>query len=126
MPSYEGPQDTLIHAVVTPALRVAWTRRRCWHGETVGITVRTECFKGDKVDLKLTIQDSAGTAIDTIDLTVKDPGLVHDYPVKWQPKQDLLSAERYLFTVKAQIAAYGLEALSEPLAVDVEPPLLSA
>jgi hypothetical protein len=126
MNGYEGPQDTLIHAVVTPALRVAWARRRCWHGETVGIDVRTECFKSGQADLKLTIQDSDGTVIDDVNLKVKDPGLLHNYDVKWKDKEPLLSAERYRFTVKAQIAAYGLEALSEPLEVDVEPPLLSA
>ena len=74
MPGYEGPQDTLIHAVATPALRVAWAKRRCWHGETVNITVRTSCFITDPVDLKLTIQDGDETVIDTIDLKVKDPG----------------------------------------------------
>jgi len=123
MYEFENFQNNVILGVVTPKLQVSWSRHRAWHKETVRILVRTELIK-DGTKVKLEIKTKAGKTIDTLDKgTLSGNANNQDYKIEWKDKKlDPVTAE---VVVTASIKDPALTADSEPLFVDVVPPVLS-
>jgi hypothetical protein len=125
MPKFEDNEDTKIVGTIQPSLAVSWARHRAWHGETVGIRVRTTVVPdGSSVDLTI-VPDGSETVFDTpAKQTIQSGSADLDYKVDWKEKS--IPADTYKFVVKAKISALNLNAASEPLTVDLRKPLFSA
>jgi hypothetical protein len=121
---FEDNHNTLIPGVVTPMLQVSWSRHRAWHGETITVLVRTELVKnGTKVKLEIHVKD--GKSLDTLDKgTIADNRLGMIYKIDWKSKKLLADVREILVT--ATIKDLDLTAESDPLLVDLVPPLFSA
>ena len=124
MYEFEDNHNTLIPGVVTPKLQVSWSRHRAWHGDTVAILVRTELVKnGTKVKLEIHVKD--GQSLDTLDKgTITDNRHTKIYKIDWKNKK--LKADVREILVTATIKDLDLTADSDPLLVDLVPPLFSA
>lgn len=124
MYEFEDNHNALIPGVVTPTLQVSWARHRAWHGETFTILVRTELVKnGTKVKLEIHVKD--GQSLDTLDKgTITDNRHTKIYKIDWKNKK--LKADVREILVTATIKDLDLTADSDPLLVDLVPPLFSA
>jgi hypothetical protein len=122
---FEGNPNTHISGVVHPKLRISWSRRRAWHGETVSIQVRTELVN-DGTQVKLEIHSDDGKlALDTFDKeTITGNKLDKDYKIDWKSKK--LKKDPHTFVVKATIKTPSLTAQSAQIGVDLAPPQFSA
>jgi hypothetical protein len=124
MYEFEDVHDTLIPGVVTPKIQVTWSRHRAWHAETVGILVRTEVVK-DGTKVKLEIKTKGGKLLDTLDKgTIAGNANDQNYKIDWKTKQ--LKPETAEVVVTAAIKELKLTADSEPMFVDLVPPMFSA
>jgi hypothetical protein len=125
MPDYESPQDTKIQGQVTPVAIAEWSRLRAWHGDTVTIAVRTsQVPDGSAVTVKILTKDG-NTEVDTVSgLSISGSKVDHDYTIQWKDKT--VSADKNAYVLKASIDDPKVDsALSPPLMVDLEPPVLS-
>ena len=124
MYEFEDVHDTLIPGVVTPKIQVTWSRHRAWHGETVGILVRTELVKDGtklKLDIKVKDGDSLGTLTKGI---ISGNANRQDYKIDWKAKK--LTPDVTEVVVTASTIDPKLTADSESLFVDLVPPMFSA
>jgi len=125
MPDYESLQDTKIQGQVIPVAIVEWSRLRAWHGDKVTIAVRTsQVPDGSTVTVKILTKDG-NTEVDTVGgLSVSGSKVDHDYAIQWKDKS--VSADKNAYVLKASIDDPKVDsALSPPLMVDLEPPVLS-
>lgn len=111
---------------LTPALRVSWSQARCWHGDTVNISVRSSYVKdGGIVDLAIFAQGSQ-VALDTVaGLTINGNSLDHAYTVNW--KNLAVPADASQFNVVATLRVPQVQSPpSDPISVDLVSPSFSA
>jgi hypothetical protein len=124
MYDYYKDHNNLIPGQVTPSLRVAWSRARCWHGDQVTILVQSELAKdGSKLELEI-ISKTNSTSIDSIKgLTLSNQQAQKTYTIDWKDKS--LPQDECEYIVKAKVPDHGLEAQSGVLYVDLISPGLS-
>ena len=121
---FEDVHNTLIQGIVTPKIQVTWSRHRAWHGETVKILTRTELVK-DGTKLKLEIKAKGGKKLDTLEKgTIKTNANDQEYKIDWKSKK--LKPEEGEVVVTASIKDPAITADSEPMLVDLEPPVFSS
>lgn len=127
---FEDNHDHTVPAPLTEAVQVSWSVARSWHGETVTIRVRTARVPdGDTVQLK--IRPVGNPEFDTLPglgaqpLRIAKNALDHNYVIDWKTKA--VPPASVLFEVTAQLVELQItSAPSEPMAVDLIPPLFSA
>ena len=119
----DADHNNTLTITVTPALRVAWTCARAWHGDKVKIAVRTEMVKnGAKLKLEISPKNSA--VIDTIaGEVIQDNKNDKEYTINWKTKT--LPADISEYIVKATLEDFAISAESNPLLVDLKPPAFS-
>jgi len=111
---------------LTPELRVSWSQVRCWHGETVTISVRSSYVKdGGIIDLNIYAVGHLA-AVDTVAaLTLNGNSLDHAYTVDWKTK--VVPAGATHFTVVATLQNPNIVSpASDPMGVDLIIPVFSA
>jgi hypothetical protein len=124
MYEFEDVHNTLIKGVLTPKIQVTWSRHRAWHGETLKILVRTELVK-DGTKVKLEIKTKGGKTLHTLEKgSITGNANNQDYKIDWKSKR--LKSEEGEVVVTASVKDPALTADSEPMLVDLEPPLFSS
>ena len=111
---------------LAPVLWVSWSRARCWHGDTVRISVRSIYVRDGGV-LRLDIFPVGdAVAIDTVaNLVINGNSLDHDYTVDWKTK--VIPAGSRVFELTATLTNPATtSAASPPMWVDLEEPWFSA
>jgi hypothetical protein len=126
MPDWSQAHDNTMDCPLTPVLRVSWSQVRCWHGETVTISVRSSYVKdGGIVDLDIFAMGN-GVAVDTIaGLTLNGNSLDHAYTVDWKTKTVPPGATK--FTIVATLQNPNvMSPACDPMGVDLIVPVFSA
>lgn len=124
MAEFTGPDSVSNEKTIQRTARVLWSRKRCWHGDTVSIVVGAEPYlEARKVELKILSEDKTQEIEEVSPGNLVASNLIHDYEVKWQDKP---FEDKKTFVVKAEIDTVLETEASAPLWVDLEVPLFSA
>ncbi|AUX43477.1 uncharacterized protein SOCE26_049260 [Sorangium cellulosum] len=85
--TFKGPHDTTNLGTVPKVAQVFWSRKRCYHGEEVQLSVRTENVPDNAaVELRISTRDG-GIAIDTITgVAIKASKLDHKVAIDLKDK----------------------------------------
>lgn len=121
---FEGDHDNTVPAPLTETVQVSWSKARSWHGDTVTIRVRTARVRsGDNVRLEIHV--AGGAAFHTLpNQPIQNNTLDYDYQLDWKT---MVIPPGSMFEVTAHLVELNLtSARSEPMAVDLIPPLFSA
>lgn len=120
--TFTGPHDATNPGKVAKVAQVFWSRKRCYHGEEVTLSVRTENVP-DGAAVELTISAKDGGKVDTVGgLQIKKSALDHKYKIDWKDKA---SPDAREFVFKARVDKL-LSGDSPALLVDLGPPGMSA
>jgi hypothetical protein len=122
----EDDQDTSTRGRLSSTIRVFWSRERCWNSDIVKIYVRTSlAADGEKVELKIFPADDQSKAVTIPNLAVADNKVDYFYKMDWKGKG--LPAKTTEFIVTARLKDLNITSpWSDPLTVDLLPPLFSA
>ena len=110
---------------IAPVLRVSWSHARCWHGDTVEISVRSTFVPdGGVIDLAIYAVGNLLAVDNVANLVINGNSLDHNYVVNWKNKVVPQNVEE--FEVKASLQNPAVvSAASAPMRVDLLPPLFS-
>lgn len=118
-----GPHNNSYPGQVDSAVRLNWSQRRAWHGDTVKIFVQTKFTKTNPA-VEVTVLAKDSDALDKPGgATLSDYSAGYSYTVKWKGKS--FGAHRE-FVLKAKVAEKLESAASEPLYVDLDTPSFSS
>lgn len=127
---FEDDHDHTVPAALNESVHVSWSHPRSWHGETVTIRIRTTRVRnGDTLQLKIR---AAGIdpAFHTLPgggdgpINITDNSLDFAYKIDWKGKP--VPANSTQFEVIARLNELMIEsAPSEPMSVDLVPPIFS-
>ncbi|HZS56458.1 MAG TPA: hypothetical protein VFA65_18780 [Bryobacteraceae bacterium] len=124
----ENTHDTVNPAQLTERVTVSWSQPRCWHGDDVTIRVRTErVTDGYMIQLQVLAQGAANHFHQLANQPITGNKLDVPYTLNW--KTLLPQPPPYPTQVQVRATVVGLNnvtALSDPMAVDLIPPLHSA
>lgn len=124
----ENTQDTVNPAQLAERIIVNWSTPRCWHGDSVTIRVRTERVPdGSLVRLRIFAQGAPNHFDQLVNQPITGNKLDVPYTLDWKTK--LVQPPPYLTQVQVSATVQVLNnvtALSDPMAVDLIPPLHSA
>jgi hypothetical protein len=125
--NFEDDEDHLVPAPLTEAVKVYWSKPRCWHGDKVYIRVRTRHVKdGSHIKLEVFPQGVV-VVLETIpNQAITGDKLDYEYTLSWKTK---VSPPPYPSQVEVRATVVELNlvsALSPVMNVDLIPPLFSA
>jgi hypothetical protein len=123
--SWHQPHNSTRTDQLPVTLGVSWSRARSWHGEDVTIQVRSSrVVNGGQITLEI-FPVGHPNALDTLPTqTMNGATLDHVYTIDWKAKAVPAGAAR--FVVRATLAVPKIVSPdSDPLAVDLTPPLFS-
>jgi hypothetical protein len=123
---FDSPNDLVVPAQLTASITVSWSKPRCWHGDRVTIRVRTQrVIDGSLLRVQIFVH-GAGNHFDQIhpNPTITNNAANIDYTLDWQTK--LNPPYPTQVDVKATLFVLGIDALSDPMDIDLIPPLHSA
>lgn len=120
--TFTGPQDATNPGKVPKVAQVFWSRKRCYHGEEVTLSVRTENVP-DGASVELILSADNGGEIDKITgLTLSKGKVDHKYKIDWKGKVPA-KAREFVFKARVDKLTSGD---SPVLLVDLGPPEMSA
>ena len=124
MSPLQGVNNRIHYGGLRRGAFLVWDRERCWHGEKVGVCIRTEKVdSGVKVDIDIAPK-TGGDAVDTLQGEALTDGKIdHEYTVNWKGKALGKTRE---FVLKSIIDGKLKEGPSDPLYVELDPPVFSA
>lgn len=123
MAKFSGPHDTTNLGQLAKVAQVFWSKKRCYHGEEVKLSVRTEGVPdGAAAELRISTKD--GAAVDTITgVSITSSKLDHTYKIDWKGKAIPAGVIEFVFQA---VIGKVVSGASPILFVDLEPPSLSA
>jgi len=124
MSPLQGVNSRIHYGGLRRGAYLVWDRERCWHGEKVGVCIRTEKVdSGAKVDIDIA-PEGPGDPVDTLrGKSLTDGKIDQVYTVDWKGKPLGKTRE---FVLKATIDGKLKEGPSNPLYVELDPPVFSA
>lgn len=123
---FTDQHDKVVPAPLPSTIQVSWSQPRAWHGDTVTIRVRTSFVKnGSNIEILVFPDGSVNSLDGPIAKTIQNNQLDHQYKIDWKGK--VIPANTNAFKLTAKVVELNLtSALSEPMLVDLSPPLFSA
>ena len=124
----EATEDQHPQGQLAERISVSWSQPRCWHGDTVVIRVRTERVP-DGHAVQLEVYDQAGAVqIEQLpNQQIANNAKDVNYTLDWKTKLTQPPPYPAQFIVRATVPVLNnLTADSDPMAVDLIPPLFSA
>jgi hypothetical protein len=120
---FVGPHDAPNKGKVAKVASLFWSRKRCWHGEDVVLTVMTENVP-DGSAAELSIEPKGGGAvIDTVKgLSIAGGKATKKYTLAWKDKPLPKGGREFVF--KAVIGKLT-SGESPVLLIDLQPPVFS-
>lgn len=123
MAKFAGPHDVTNLGKLAKVAQVFWSRKRCYHGEQVKLSVRTEGVP-DGTAAELRISTKGGAVVDTITgVSIASSKLDHTYTIDWKEKAIPAGVIEFVFQA---VIGKVVSGASPVLFVDLEPPALSA
>ena len=123
----ENTEDHNIPGQVVERVIVSWSKPRCWHGDSVVIRVRTDRVT-DGYLVRLQVYDQA--AVVQIEQLPNQPiannKLDVPYTLNWKTLLTQPPPYPSRFVVRATVILLNQTAVSDPMDVDLIPPLFSA
>jgi hypothetical protein len=120
--TFTGPHDATNPGKVPKVAQVFWSRKRCYHGEEVTLSLRTENVP-DGTAVELTISGKDGGTVDTVGgLQIAKSAVDHKYKIDWKNKA-LPDTREFVFKAKVDKLLSGD---SPVLFLDLGPPGMSA
>jgi len=123
----EDSEDHNVPGQLAERITVSWSQPRCWHGDTVVIRVRTERVP-DGYAVRLQVYDQAA-AVQIEQLTnaqIANNAKDVNYTLDWKTKLTQPPPYPAQFIVRATVILLNITADSDPMDVDLIPPLFSA
>ena len=122
---FEDNHDTVVPAPLPELIQVSWSRSRCWHGETVTIRVRTQRIPDGSM-VRLEVAAQGGAAFHVLPQQALQNDQI-DYAYPFDRDSTVIPLNTTDFVVTATAVLLNLTSPpSEPLTVDLRPPLFSA
>lgn len=111
---------------LAPELRVSWSQPRCWHGDTVTISIRSSYVKdGSIVDLEIFPVGNVNALDAVAGLVLNGNSLDHPYVVDW--KALAIPPNSIQFNIVATLRVPAIVSPpSDPMGVDLVDPIFSA
>ena len=123
----EDAENHNLMGQLTERISVSWSKARCWHGDEVKIRVATERVP-DGYLVRLQVYEQAGVVQieQLVNKPLTDNKLEVDYKLDWKTRLTQPPPYPTQFVVRATVITLNLTATSEPMEVDLIPPVFSA